>query len=120
MKKIILILFLLIELLINEFTLAQLAYDKQLGIDAIIKIRFFNFIVLLTWIIIFFYYSDLVKVKPCGHFLHKECFNEMNGQLKHIRDTSDTGKLTEIASEGKCATCSQRFNSVSTMYSLRK
>ena len=54
MKKIILILLLLIELFINEFTLAQLAYDKQLGIDAIIKIRFFNFIVLLTWIIIFF------------------------------------------------------------------
>lgn len=64
--------------------------------------------------------GDLVKVKPCGHYLHKECFNEMNGQLKHIRDTSDTGKLTEIASEGKCATCSQRFNSISTMYSLRK
>ena len=69
MKKIILILLLLIELFINEFTLAQLAYDKQLGIDAIIKIRFFNFIVLLTWIIIFFYYSDLVKVKLLTKFL---------------------------------------------------
>ena len=64
MKKIILILFLLIELFINEFTLAQLAYDKQLGIDNIIKIRFFNLIIFITWIIIFFYYSDFVKVKP--------------------------------------------------------
>ena len=42
MKKIILILFLLIEIFVNEFTLTQLSNDKSLGIDVIIKIRLFK------------------------------------------------------------------------------
>lgn len=69
MKKIILILLLLIEIFVNEFTLTQLSNDKSLGIDVITKIRFFNFVILITWVIIFFYYSDFLRVKPITKFL---------------------------------------------------
>ena len=69
MKKTIIIFLLLIEILINEFTLTQFSSDKSIGIETVIKIRFFNLIIFISGIIIFFYYNDFLKLKTFTKFL---------------------------------------------------
>ena len=63
MRKTLLISLILIEILINEISLIYFSVDKSIGIENVSKIRFFNLIIFITILIIFFYYQNFVKLK---------------------------------------------------------
>ena len=62
-KKILLISFIFIEIFINEISLIYFSADKSIGVENILKIRFFNLVTFITILIIFFYYHNFVKLK---------------------------------------------------------
>ena len=55
MKNAIIIILLILELSINEFTLKFLSSDNSIDSNFITKIRYFNLIILLTLVIFYFY-----------------------------------------------------------------
>jgi hypothetical protein len=63
MKKIILIILIVLEISINEFSLKFLSSDNSIGLDFTNKIRFFNLIVFVSLLIFYFYYENLVKLQ---------------------------------------------------------
>ena len=63
MKKIIIIILLIFELILNEFTLKFLSSDNSLDSNFTNKIRYFNLIVFITLLIFYFYYENLKKLK---------------------------------------------------------
>ena len=63
MRKTLLISLILIEILVNEISLIYFSVDKSIGIENVSKIRFFNLIIFITILIIFFYYQNFVKLK---------------------------------------------------------
>ncbi len=63
MKNITIIVLLILELSINEFTLKFLLSDNSMDFNSINKIRYFNLIILVTLIIFYFYYENLIKIR---------------------------------------------------------
>ena len=63
MKNITIIVLLILELSINEFTLKFLLSDNSIDFNSINKIRYFNLIILVTLIIFYFYYANLIKIR---------------------------------------------------------
>lgn len=62
MKKILLLFLSLTLIFTNEFALVYLSPDKQIGIDYLIKIRFFNLIIFVTLLIIYLYYENYLRL----------------------------------------------------------
>ena len=69
MKKILIFLSLLVLLFINEFTLVNFSAENSLKEYNLIKIRFFNLINFVFIILIYFYWTDFIKLKIIPKFL---------------------------------------------------
>ena len=69
MKKIIIFILLLLEILLNEFSLRSLSNDGEIDVNTINKIRFFNLIIFITIVIIYFYYDNFIKLKLLSKIL---------------------------------------------------
>ena len=69
MKKILIFLSILVLLFINEFTLVNFSAENSLKEYNLIKIRFFNLINFVFIILIYFYWTDFIKLKIIPKFL---------------------------------------------------
>ena len=69
MKKIIIFILLLLEILLNEFSLRFFLNDVAIDVNSINKIRFFNLIIFITIIIIYFYYDNFIRLKLLSKIL---------------------------------------------------